>query len=419
MENLGKKIGLTAAGLLLAGAAAYAGNNSKDVNQGFWTADGIAVTPIVNEFSGDVDLLKVISGGENSHLYVIDAETAIKGKLNWLNSQRAKDYYNSQANPETKTIAQEARLRMISKYESLLAQVQAEKKTPAYYQSEKNLEGYLSDHILTEKEQEELAPGFVYTVGRGVNGDWDAIMFFTPSYEKPEVPSATAENTKKQELSKSQIEGIVKSTIDQYRQRQEEKKKAEKEEMSHNYKPKENLESKTRDPEAGLGIVAGAGAGIPGSYDFNLGLKYGRFALLLEGGSRPNLSVKDVNSPLLNNSGFTGTETLEDFFNLGATLVYYQPLNKNISAVVKIGGGKEWYQRKDHTAIIAPDGSELNPNDSSYSESNFYVKLAAGPKIKLSDILAINPNLGYRGNFNNLNQFYGNLDVIVTIPGTK
>lgn len=137
----------------------------------------------------DTDIYSLISGGHVTDLTVLDPITVLTGKLNYLkNDQRAKDFYNSNKNPATHTVAEESRLKEIAICEQLLAQVSSEKRTPEYYKSLENLsrDVTMANHVLTAKEMEGIAGGFTYAFDmKGYSIYMNGNKIYTENYDVP------------------------------------------------------------------------------------------------------------------------------------------------------------------------------------------------------------------------------------------
>ncbi|MBA7648424.1 hypothetical protein ES703_56210 [subsurface metagenome] len=156
--------------------------------------------------------------------------------------------------------------------------------------------------------------------------------------------------------------------------------------------------------KASVSIILGArkGFGSSGLYGGELGLKYGRFALVGNLGSRSDINLQDTEEEMFRNVYFQGREDLKDFSSVGASFEYHQPIIKGVSGVIGIGGNLENYARKIEENLVRKiDGKEtlLASNTSSVPKKEFVGNIYAGPSFKITKWLELNPNIGYEKAF--------------------
>ncbi len=175
--------------------------------------------------------------------------------------------------------------------------------------------------------------------------------------------------------------------------------------------------------KAPLSIILGARKGFGGSglYGGELGIKYKRFALVGNMGSRSDINLQDTEEEMFRNVYFQGREDLKDFSSFGASLEYHQPIAKGVSGVIGIGGNFESRTRKiEENLVRRIDGEEtlLASNISSVPEKEFVWNVYAGPSFKITKWLELNPNIGYEKAFkkNGLKErgMYANLRAILS-----
>jgi len=184
--------------------------------------------------------------------------------------------------------------------------------------------------------------------------------------------------------------------------------------------------------KAPISIILGARKGFGGSglYSGELGLKYGRFALVGNLGSRSDINLQNIEEKMISipeiNIYFQGREDLKDFSSFGASLEYHQPIAKGVSGVIGIGGNFENYARNiEENLVRRIDGEEtlLASNTSSVPEKEFVGNIYAGPSFKITKWLELNPNIGYEKSFkkNGLKErgAYVNLRAILSFSRRK
>jgi len=182
--------------------------------------------------------------------------------------------------------------------------------------------------------------------------------------------------------------------------------------------------------KAPISIILGAGKGLGSnkSYGGELGLKYKRFALVGNMGSRSDINLQNIEEKMISipeiNIYFQGREDLEDFSSIGASLEYHQPLAKGISWVTGIGGKRRSYTRKVEENLVRRmdrEESLLASNINSIPEKEFVWNVYAGPSFELTNWLEVSPILGYEKAFtkNGLKkgEMYASLRAILSFPG--
>ena len=180
------KSALFGAGLGLALAFGMPNLHAQNFNPSYWTADGILVTPSVVSISRDkdVNIDSLIKGGNVTKICAVDPIYLIEGKLNFLNSKRAKQFYSK-----------EDRERITRVYTQLLNQIKSEKRDSNYTSSLEKLAGEIdvNHRIITKAELNGLAEGIYAIDKQGIDskvGAYDApmLVYIGPKAgEKPEV----------------------------------------------------------------------------------------------------------------------------------------------------------------------------------------------------------------------------------------
>jgi hypothetical protein len=160
--------------------------------------------------------------------------------------------------------------------------------------------------------------------------------------------------------------------------------------------------------KAPISIVLGVrrGVGSSGLYSREFGIKYNRFALVGNAGSRPDINLQNIEEEMLRNVYFQAGENLENFSSVGASLEYYQRFGKRkgVSGVIGVGGNLEKRTRNIEEKLIRRTETEeslLASNTSSVPEKEFVWNIYAGPSFKLAKRLELNPVLGYEKAFKN------------------
>lgn len=175
--------------------------------------------------------------------------------------------------------------------------------------------------------------------------------------------------------------------------------------------------------KAPISIILGArkGFGKGGLYGAEIGMKFGRFALVGNMSSRSDINLQDIEEEMIRNVYFQGREDLKDFSSIGASLEYHQPIAKGVSGVIGIGGNLENYTREVQENLVRKTDtgeSLLASNTSSLSEKEFVGNIYIGPSFKITKWLELNPNIGYEKSFkkNGLKErgAYVNLRVILS-----
>lgn len=178
-----------------------------------------------------------------------------------------------------------------------------------------------------------------------------------------------------------------------------------------------------------VSFIAGARAGIPGFlgsnglYGGELGIKYGRFALMGNVNTRPDRNITNTEEQLMNDVYLQTREDLKDFHSLGASLEYHQPILPWLSAVLGAGANIENYTREGKTSLVKKTNqgeSVINSNTQSFSEKEFVGNVYAGPSFKITNWLRLNPNIGYEAAFKDKGLkgkgAYANLRAIISVP---
>jgi len=183
--------------------------------------------------------------------------------------------------------------------------------------------------------------------------------------------------------------------------------------------------------KAPISIILGARKGLENNkpYGGEIGLKYGRFALVGNMGSQSDLNLQNTKEEMISipeiNVYFQGREDLKDFSSFGGAFEYHQPLAKGISWVTGIGGNLEKRTRNIEENLVRRIGSEetlLASNINSIPEKEFVWNVYTGPSFEILKGLELNPNLGYEigSKKNGLKRgMYVNLRAILSFPGKK
>jgi len=160
--------------------------------------------------------------------------------------------------------------------------------------------------------------------------------------------------------------------------------------------------------KAPLSIILGArkGFGKSGLYGGELGLKYGRFALVGNLGSRSDINLQDTEEKMISipeiDIYFQGRENLKDFSSFGGSVEYHPRISERMSGVIGVGGGLEKYTRNIEENLVRRIGSEeslLASNINSIPEKEFVWNVYGGLSFNITKGLSLNPNIGYEKAF--------------------
>lgn len=162
--------------------------------------------------------------------------------------------------------------------------------------------------------------------------------------------------------------------------------------------------SQQQKEKASVSIILGARKGFGGNglYGGEVGVKYNRFALVGNMGSRRDINLQNTEEGVFGNVYFQGREDLEKFSSIGGSVEYHQPLAKGVSGVVGIGGNLENYIRKIEENLVRRVGTEeslLASNINSILEKEVVGHIYGGLSFNLTKNLSLNPNIGYEKAF--------------------
>jgi hypothetical protein len=143
--------------LALAGKA-YAQDNSF-YNR---TSDFMLVTNYVNSLdrNKETSMDKLLRGGNVTSIYAMDAIEGLKGKIAFLNSARGKSFYNT-----------EQRELLIGRYNSFIADIAKEQRSPNYSFSLEKLSQAASDGKITPEELYGIEDGTYMLVKEGIDSE--------------------------------------------------------------------------------------------------------------------------------------------------------------------------------------------------------------------------------------------------------
>lgn len=316
-----------------------------EFNPNYWTADGILVTPSIVSLSRDKDINIdfLISGGNVTKIDAMDPIDLINGKLNFLNSKRAKAFYS-----------QEDRQRIIGLYTGLLSRVKNEKRTSEYYKSLENLskEINVNQRTITKEELETLAEGIYAIDKQGTDskvGAYDApmLVYFGPKDKDSKLDSKTSKV--KEKTLVDLVFGVnASSSLDYFEG-----------EIGAQVRPLHNK-------KIAFGLIANYGLSLDKTVNsYNDSLPFG----IATSGAETNTNHSSVG---------ISAETQLGPFILGGGIDYSSFIDKN-------------------TAQIYQNGQEIKSSADSTPDSKVYGKVYGGLGAQISDNVGVRVILGYNG----------------------
>jgi hypothetical protein len=146
--------------IALAGLALVGKVTAQDNSFYNRTSDFMLVTNYINNLdrNKDTSMDKLLRGGNVTSIYAMDAIEGLKGKIEFLNSERAKSFYSN-----------EERELLIGRYNSFIAEIAKEPRSPNYLQSLEQLSKAASDGTVSSDELWGVEDGTYMLVKEGID----------------------------------------------------------------------------------------------------------------------------------------------------------------------------------------------------------------------------------------------------------
>lgn len=404
MVNL-KKLGLTGIvlGALLAFLApkANAGGQREEVKQpnqpektslnldafNRTVGDFVFVTDYMHRINRNekTNINALIKGGDVKSIYVLDPSQAIKSRINFMHSPRAKEFYS-----------EEQRFNLISRYQNFLNELKRQKIAPSK-ESLEQLSTAVMDGTINPKELKNVEDNIYAIVKEGVDRQ-------TGPYSVFYLTALTSEITSSQYQAKiKQLENAFNNLIEAQKPELSLEppippKDIQKEEY---ILPEPELEKKKEEDKKAIPLsfffdfIGGPGLGVTenlegkimsstGMIGLNIGIGIGNhFALAVNGGYGfpEKVGSKEITFP--NRVIFEGKKDRTDFATIGISAEAHLPLSNYFDLFLG-AGPNVWFYTEKSLEKMMKNGNEIKSNSNSVSETDisgrFYLGAQGTPK---------------------------------------